>query len=139
VVTLFSVSYSGFLLFTWDELCDIRPIDKDLLNLPFCIGNFDFVKSSYIIVTRNLPFTIAMSQWILPSTGSLPIEEITNQNKSPQIKSNFGFGERGKLEYTGKKPLGGEYSTDKPNPFMGSRQESNTEHLDGRRVLSALR
>ena len=135
---MFSVSYSGFLLFTWDELCDIRPIDKDLLNLPFCIGNFAFV-SSYIIVTRNLPFTIAMSQWILPSTDSLPIEEIANQNKSLQIKSNFGFGERGKLEYTGKKPLGGEYSIDKPNPFMGSRQETNPEHLDGRRVLSALR
>ena len=136
---MFSVSYSGFLLFTWDELCDIRSIDKDLLNLPFYIRNFA-LGSSYIIVTRNLlPFTIAMSQWILPSTGSLPTEEITNQNKSLQIKSNFGFGERGKLEYSGKKPLGGEYSTDKPNPFMGSRQESNPEHLDGRRVLSALR
>lgn len=74
---------------------------QGLLNLPFYIGNFASV-SSYIIVTGNLPFTIAMSQWILPSTGSLPIEETTNQNKSLKIKSNLVFGEREKPEYTGK-------------------------------------
>ena len=69
--------------------------------MPFYIGNFASV-SSYIIVTGNLPFTIAMSQWILPSTGSLPIEETTNQNKSLKIKSNLVFGEREKPEYTEK-------------------------------------
>ena len=107
---MFSISYTGFLLPTWDELGDIPRIDKDRLNLSFYIGNF---VSLYLIITRNLPVSIDLfkSQWT------------TNPNKSQEIKSSLVFGERGKPEYTGKNHS--EESIEPTNPSQLWRRDRN--------------